>query len=128
MLCELTCTTTRISFVIEKWNELIVEYSALQYYLKQVLSPQIYVIETKLNFVSFNNKNLQRQRKLLANVTFPYKTLILIRFNGSMSKLQQGQEICDIISGKCNYQSCTQEWNAVQYLVNKTNNYGLIPE
>ena len=24
--------------------------------------------------------------------------------------------------------TCTEEWNAVQYLVNKTNNYGLIPE
>ena len=48
------------------WN------STLQYYLKQVLSPQIYVIETKLNnyFVTFNSKNLQRQRKIVGECDF----------------------------------------------------------
>ena len=85
MLCELTCTRTRILIVIEKWKELIVE-QRFAILLKIGLSSQIYVIETKLNFVSFNNKNLQRQQKLLANVTFPYK--IHTDQVGSMSKLK----------------------------------------
>ena len=87
MLCELTCTRTRISIVIEKWKELIVEQRfAILLKIGFVLLDIIYVIETKLNFVSFNDKNLQRQRKLLANVTFPYK--IHTDQVGSMSKLK----------------------------------------
>jgi len=42
---------------------------------------RIYVMETKLDFVSFDGKNLQRRQNSLANVPFPYKTLILVRFN-----------------------------------------------
>ena len=42
---------------------------------------KIYIIETKLDFASFNNKNLKDDGNLLANVTFPYKTLKLVRFN-----------------------------------------------
>ena len=38
-------------------------------------------------------------KNLLANVTFPYKTF-LIYWSGSMSELQQGPEICDVISAK----------------------------
>ena len=86
MHCELTCTRTRILIVIEKWKELIVEQRfAILLKIGFVLL-DIYVIETKLNFVSFNNKNLQRQQKLLANVTFPYK--IHTDQVGSMSKLK----------------------------------------
>ena len=63
------------------WN------NALQYYLKQRLSPQIYVIETKLNFVSFNNKNLQRQQKIVGERDFPVQNFYTDQV-GSISKLQ----------------------------------------
>ena len=66
------------------WN------SALQYYLKQVLSPQIYVIETKLNFVSFNNKNLQRQQKIVGECDFPIQNSYTDQVG---SVLVQGLEI-----------------------------------
>ena len=35
-------------------------------------------MESKLDFVSFDGKNLQRRQNSLANVSFPYKTLILV--------------------------------------------------
>ena len=92
------------------WN------SALQYYLKQVLSPQIYVIETKLNFVSFNSKNLQRQQKIVGECDFPIQNSYTDQV-GSM--LVQGLEI--VTSLVQSAITCTQEWNVVQYLVNKTN-------
>ena len=78
------------------WN------STLQYYLKQVLSPQIYVIETKLNFASFNNKNLQRQRKIVGECDFPIQNSNYADQVGSM--LVQGLEIVTSFnSAKCNY-------------------------
>ena len=92
------------------WN------STLQYYLKQVLSPQIYVIETKLNFASFNNKNLQRQRKIVGECDFPIQNSYTDQV-GSM--LVQGLEI--VTSLVKSAITCTQEWNVVQYLVNETN-------
>ena len=92
------------------WN------STLQYYLKQVLSPQIYVIETKLNFASFNNKNLQRQQKIVGECDFPVQNSYTDQV-GSM--LVQGLEI--VTSLVQSAITCTQEWNVVQYLVNKTN-------
>ena len=92
------------------WN------STLQYYLKQVLSPQIYVIETKLNFASFNNKNLQRQQKIVGECDFPIQNSYTDQL-GSM--LVQGLEI--VTSLVKSAITCTQEWNVVQYLVNETN-------
>ena len=92
------------------WN------STLQYYLKQVLSPQIYVTETKLNFASFNNKNLQRQQKIVGECDFPIQNSYTDQV-GSM--LVQGLEI--VTSLVQSAITCTQEWNVVQYLVNKTN-------
>ena len=92
------------------WN------STLQYYLKQVLSPQIYVIETKLNFASFNNKNLQRKRKIVGECDFPIQNSYTDQV-GSM--LVQGPEI--VTSLVQSAITCTQDWNVVQYLVNKTN-------
>ena len=92
------------------WN------STLQYYLKQVLSPQIYVTETKLNFASFNNKNLQRQEKIVGECDFPIQNSYTDQV-GSM--LVQGLEI--VTSLVKSAITCTQEWNVVQYLVNETN-------
>ena len=92
------------------WN------STLQYYLKQVLSPQIYVIETKLNFASFNNKNLQRQQKIVGECDFPIQNSYTDQV-GSM--LVHGPEI--VTSLVQSAITCTQDWNVVQYLVNKTN-------
>ena len=46
---------------------------------------RIYVIENKPDFVSFDDKNRQRDVKFLANVTFPCKTLIGIS-NGRVPK------------------------------------------
>ena len=92
------------------WN------STLQYYLKQVLSPQIYVIETKLNFASFNYKNLQRQQKIVGECDFPIQNSYTDQV-GSM--LVQGPEI--VTSLVQSAITCTQDWNVVQYLVNKTN-------
>ena len=92
------------------WN------STLQYYLKQVLSPQIYVTETKLNFASFNNKNLQRQQKIVGECDFPIQNSYTDEV-GSM--LVQGLEI--VTSLVKSAITCTQEWNVVQYLVNETN-------
>ena len=92
------------------WN------STLQYYLKQVLSPQIYVIETKLNFASFNNKNLQRQQKIVGECDFPIQNSYTDQV-GSM--LVQGLEI--VTSLVQSAITCTQEWNVVRYLVNETN-------
>ena len=92
------------------WN------STLQYYLKQVLSPQIYVIETKLNFASFNNKNLQRQQKIVGECDFPIQNSYTDQV-GSM--LVQGLEI--VTSLVQSAITCTQEWNVVQCLVNETN-------
>ena len=92
------------------WN------STLQYYLKQVLSPQIYVIETKLNFASFNNKNLQRQRKIVGECDFPIQNSYTDQV-GSM--LVHGPEI--VTSLVQSAITCTQDWNVVQYLVNKAN-------
>ena len=92
------------------WN------STLQYYLKQVLSPQIYVTETKLNFASFNNKNLQRQQKIVGECDFPIQNSYTDQV-GSM--LVQGLEIVTSLVNSAI--TCTQEWNVVQYLVNETN-------
>ena len=92
------------------WN------STLQYYLKQVLSPQTYVIEIKLNFASFNNKNPQRQRKIVGECDFPIQNSYTDQV-GSM--LVQGLEI--VTSLVQSAITCTQEWNVVQYLVNETN-------
>ena len=92
------------------WN------STLQYYLKQVLSPQTYVIEIKLNFASFNNKNPQRQQKIVGECDFPIQNSFTDQV-GSM--LVQGPEI--VTSLVQSAITCTQDWNVVQYLVNKTN-------
>ena len=57
------------------------------------------VIETKLEFVSFDDKNLQRRRKFVNWPTWLSHTKLLY-WSGSMSELQQGPEICDVISAK----------------------------
>ena len=92
------------------WN------STLQYYLKQVLSPQIYVTETKLNFASFNNKNLQRQQKIVGECDFPIQNSYTDQV-GSML-VQRLEIVTSLVKSAI---TCTQEWNVVQYLVNETN-------
>ena len=58
-------------------------------------------METKLDFVSFDGKNLQRRQNSLANVPFPgLSHTELLYWSGSMSESQQGPEICDVISAK----------------------------
>ena len=59
---------------------------------------RIFIIETKVDFVSFNDKHLQRRRKFVAERDFP----ILNSYTGQvfMSESQQGSEICDVISRK----------------------------
>ena len=52
----------------------------------------IYFIENKLDFVSFDDKNLQRRRKFVGERDFPADI--------SMSESQQGPGICDVISAK----------------------------
>ena len=43
---------------------------------------KVYVIETKLDFVSIDDKNLQRQRKIVGERDFPRQTSSeQIRFN-----------------------------------------------
>ena len=58
---------------------------------------RVYVIETKLDFVSFDDKNLQRRRKI-GERDFPRQTSS--DRSGSMSESQQGLEICHVISVK----------------------------
>ena len=56
-------------------------------------------METKLDFVSFNDKHLHRRRKFVAERDFP----VLNSYTGrvfKMSESQQGPEIYDVISGK----------------------------
>ena len=58
-------------------------------------------METKLDFVSFDGKNLQRRQNSLANVPFlGLSHTKLLYWSGSMSESQQGPEICDVISAK----------------------------
>ena len=52
----------------------------------------IYLIENKLDFVSFDDKNLERRRKFVGERDFPA--------DFSMSESQQGLGICDVISAK----------------------------
>ena len=52
----------------------------------------VYFIENKLDFVSFDDKNLQRRRKFVGERDFPA--------DFSMSESQQGTGICDVISAK----------------------------
>ena len=76
----------------------------------------IYVIETKLNFASFNNKNLQRQRKIVGECDFSIQNSYTDQVS---SMLVQGLEI--VTSLVQSAITCTQEWNVIQYPVNKTN-------
>ena len=48
---------------------------------------RILIIETKLDFVSFNDKNLQRRRKFVAERDFP----ILIPYTGQVSCMSQSK-------------------------------------
>ena len=50
-------------------------------------------IETKLDFVSFDDKN--RRRKFVSERDFLIQKLLY--WSGSMSESQQGPEICDVI-------------------------------
>ena len=59
---------------------------------------RVYVIETKLDFVSIDDKNLQRRRKIVGERDFPRQTSS--DRSGSMSESQQGPEICDVINAK----------------------------
>ena len=56
--------------------------------------------------------------KLLVKVTFPYKTLILIRLVQCLSYIWDQKFVTLLVQSAI---TCTQEWNVVQYLVNKTN-------
>ena len=69
-----------------------------------------------MNFASFNNKNLQRQQKIVGECDFPIQNSYTDQV-GSM--LVQGLEI--VTSLVQSAITCTQEWNVVQYLVNETN-------
>ena len=60
---------------------------------------RIFIIETKLDFVSFNDKHLQRRRKFVAERDFSTKLLHSLVLT---SKSQQGPEICDVISNNNN--------------------------
>ena len=51
-------------------------------------------------------------------VTFPYKTLILIRLVQCLSYIWDQKFVTLLVQSAI---TCTQEWNVVQYLVNKTN-------
>ena len=62
-------------------------------------------------------KIFQDNKKLLANVTFPYKTL-MIRFVQRLSYSRDQKFVTSLLQSAI---TCTQEWNVVQYLVNKTN-------
>ena len=53
----------------------------------------IYLIENKLDFVSFDDKNLQRRRKFVGERDFSA--------DFSMSESQQGPGICEVVSAKC---------------------------
>ena len=53
---------------------------------------RIFIIETKLDFVSFNDKHLQRRQQLSHTK--------LLNWSGLMSESQQGPEICDVVSRK----------------------------
>ena len=59
---------------------------------------RVCVIETKLDFVSIDDKNLQRRRKIVGESDFPRQTSS--DRSGSMSESQHGPEICDVISAK----------------------------
>ena len=70
-----------------------------------------------MNFASFNNKNLQRQQKIVGECDFPIQNSYTDQV-GSM--LVQGLEI--VTSLVQSAITCTQECqNVVQYLVNETN-------
>ena len=60
--------------------------------LAHVYNFGIYFIENKLDFVSFDDKNLQRRRKIVGERDFPA--------DFSMSESRQGPGICDAISAK----------------------------
>ena len=61
---------------------------------------RIYVIEIKLDSVSYNrDKNLQRRRRLICWRTWLSHTKLLY-WSSSMSESQQGPEICDVINAK----------------------------
>ena len=60
---------------------------------------RIFIIETKLDFVSFSDKHLQRRRKCAAERDFPTKLLHSLVLT---SESQQGPEICDVISNNNN--------------------------
>ena len=64
---------------------------------------RIFIIETKVDFVSFNDKHLKRWRKFVAERDFP----ILNSYTGQvfMTESQQGPEICDVISRKRYFES-----------------------
>ena len=59
---------------------------------------RVYVIETKLDFVSLDDKNLQRRRKIVGERDFPRQTSS--DRSGSISYSHQGPEICHVISAK----------------------------
>ena len=60
---------------------------------------RIYFIETKLDFVSFDGKNLQRRCEF-AGEGEPVFLIQNSYESGSMSESQQGPEISDVISSK----------------------------
>ena len=63
-------------------------------------------------------KIFKDNEKLLVNVTFPYKTLLLIRLVQCLSYSRDQKFLTSLVQSAI---TCTQEWNVVQYLVNKTN-------
>ena len=67
----------------EKQNNLSVQFfPCLTLSWQTLIIFRIYIIKTKLNFVSFDDKNLQRRRKFVGERdSAPCETLILVRFN-----------------------------------------------
>ena len=60
---------------------------------------KMYIIETKPDFVFFDDKKLQRQGKFVGKRDFPIQN----SYTGGVQCLSHsaGPEICDIISAKC---------------------------
>ena len=95
------------------WN------STLQYCLKYVNCHLRYkLLKPSWVLCLLPIKIFKDNRKLLANVTFPYKTLILIRLVQCLSHSRDQKFVMSLAQSAI---TCTQEWNVVQYLVNKTN-------
>ena len=68
-------------------------FPSLTLYWHALIIFRIFIIETKLDFVSFHDNHIQRRRKFVAERDFPIQN----SYTGQvfkMSESQQGPEIC----------------------------------